>query len=257
MTTIKLNPSLLDKYQDCPGCFARAWQERQERRSQWRKATNYNLALGLAAHEVLAHVNRHLLNGRAFPTTEKTLEQCFNPSHFSSKEQAVQGRYDVGPMIDQYHGYLAQHGLAVEAVEQWVTGNQHVTNEIVLVLNGRIDVILADTTGATISLDLKTRRVLVPEDLEPRLSTAAYRCLTQILRPHATTIKNSQLSLTTGIPVTVELTTATRQAAKERILQLASALAEDPSAIGPAFAPGEGCTDCTQGNDWEQATLSM
>lgn len=257
MRNVKLNPSLLDKYQDCPACFAGAWRARQGGHSWSQEPKNYCLALGAATHEVIAGINKSLIRGEDFPATDEATDRYFNPSHFGSKEHACRARFDMASMISHYGSYLADYGLSVAAAEHLVSGSAQVSDDIMLVLTGRIDAILTDTSHTVVSLDAKTGKVLARDALLTRLSTGAYRCLTMKQHPDAERIQVTQLSLTTGLPVTAELGDTQRQVFKESVFRLARSLARDPSALGPDFAPAEGCAFCNRDSEPEPDTLAV
>lgn len=244
--TPRLTPAQLDIWQACG--FQYAAQKRDA--TQWTlgDSPSFGLALGKAAHEVVAHVNRLLVGNTSFPEVDTTLERFFNPSHFADEEQALEGRHAAGAMLDQYREYLTKNELTVLSFERFVkTPEMTVAGIASFVLSGKIDAILRAPDGTITAMDFKTGSLLPPREvLSSRLSTAAYRCLAKQLHPKGTPVLIGQLLLTTGIDVTVDLSDDDVQRSKALIGKLALALHEDPLMMGPMFQPTmhEGCAYC-------------
>lgn len=256
MTKIKLTPSLLDHFQNCPHCFAEEWRAHQQGRSRWHSGPKaYPLALGTAAHDVLACIGKRLIQDEDFPSTDEAMSRYFNPSHFTSKEQALQAQYELVPMLDAFREWLTETGATVVASELTITGHVRVADNLILVLAGRVDTILTDMQGTFTSLDFKTGTILTPDALSTRLSSGAYRCLTGKQHPEAKRIQIAQLSLSTGIAATAELTDTMRKNFRGTVFQLAQTLMEDPMASGPAFAPAEACPYCHQADELDELSM--
>lgn len=240
---IRLTPSMANNWQDCPRRFA-------EDRRNINGPSGYSskLAKGKAVHELLAHVNRHLVGGGAFPDCGDMIERFWNPSHFRTAREAFDASFESRIILSNYLDRLRERHLTVLGYECFVTSKPlRVNDRTSIILSGRIDVITEEQGGMIAAEDIKTGDVLPPRGvLSLDLSTTIYHLLARQIYPSAPSIAVTQVLPATGAQVTATLREDEIEVAKDQIKIMVGSMATDPVMTSANFPPvaGEYCSWC-------------
>lgn len=241
---IGIDPTSAERWDDCPGKYEAIDVLQMPNLSGYSSTDT-----GLCTHAAIHRLNHDLLDMGSLTSAGTVIADTIRGHRFKSDTTRLKTQEEIGLLVDQYLAWRAEHRYRILAAELSITTTAQALPQLPRVrayLTGRIDFLGVRPNGTIVLVDYKTgTTVSTGDQLASRLSTIIY-CLLALHHcrrcgwESVDTIEVGQLCLRAGIYTSTTISLAHVRQGQERIVQMASDVAEGRF----TFTPGNHCKRC-------------